>query len=80
MLSLYAIQLLNIESDNYLSLMDEGGSVREDMCLPKGQLGENVARLFESGGEVMVTVTRAAGHEAITAVATQKRGKAVNSV
>ena len=60
--------------------MDEGGSVREDMCLPKGQLGENVTRLFESGGEVMVTVTQAAGHEAITAVATQKRGKAVNSV
>ena len=79
--SLYILQLLNIESDSYLSLMDEEGGVREDLCLPKGQLGQNMTKLFESGEDVAVTVTQAAGHEAITAVASgrQKRGKGVNS-
>ena len=79
----FFIQLLNIESDGYLSLMDEGGCVREDLCLPKGQLRATTLQLFESGQEVVVTVTKAADQEAITAASTQhrqKRGKAMNSM
>lgn len=63
-----------MESDGYLSLMNEGGSVREDLCLPKGQLGESMTQLFESGEEVVVTVTQAAEQEAITAASVQQRG------
>lgn len=79
--SYYSLQLLNIESDSYLSLMDEEGGVREDLYLPKGQLGHTMTKLFESGEDVAVTVTQAAGQEVITAVASgrQKRGKGVNS-
>lgn len=64
-----------MESDGYLSLMDEGGSVREDLCLPRGQLGETIVQLFESGKEVIVTVTQAAEQEAITAATPQHIGK-----
>jgi hypothetical protein len=63
--------------------MDEGGCVREDLCLPKGQLGATMEQLFESGQEVVVTVTKAADQEAITAAIAQqrhKRGKAMNSL
>ena len=76
------MQLLNIESDDYLSLMDEGGCVREDLCLPKGQLGERMRKLFESGEEVTVTVTEAVDQEAITAVAhgQHKRGRGMTSM
>ena len=77
------MQLLNVESDNYLSLMDEGGCVREDLCLPKGKLGGTILRLFESGQEVVVTVTQAAEQEAITAASaqhSQKKGKGMNSM
>ena len=77
------MQLLNVESDGYLSLMDEGGCVREDLCLPKGQLGATMQQLFESGQEVMVIVTQAADQEAITAATVQhnqKRGRGMNSM
>ena len=62
--------------------MDEGGSVREDLCLPKGQLGESMRKLFESGEEVTVTVTSAVDQEAITAVAARqhKRGRGMTSM
>lgn len=63
--------------------MDEGGCVREDLCLPKGQLGATILQLFESGQEVVVTVTKAAEQEAITAASaqhSQKRGKGMNSI
>ena len=55
--------------------MDEGGCVREDLCLPKGQLSDTIMQLFESGQEVMVTVTKAADQEAITAASAQHRQK-----
>lgn len=78
------IQLLNVESDGYLSLMDEGGCVREDLCLPEGKLGATITQLFESGQEVVVTVTKAADQEAITAASAQRnhkaRGRGMNSM
>ena len=57
--------------------------MREDLCLPKGQLGATILQLFESGQEVVVTVTKAAEQEAITAASAQhnhKRGKGMNSM
>lgn len=65
--------------------MDEVGCVREDLSLPKGQLGENMTQLFDSGQEVMVTVTQAADLEAITAATVQhsgshKKRKEMNSI
>lgn len=79
------MQLLNIESDGYLSLLDEGGCLREDMSLPKGTLGENMTKLFESGKEVTVTVTQAADWEVITAAevphsGSRKRGRGMTSM
>ena len=80
----FFIQLLNVESDGYLSLMDEGGCVREDLCLPEGKLGATITQLFESGQEVVVTVTKAADQEAITAASAQRnhkaRGRGMNSM
>ena len=57
--------------------------MREDLCLPKGQLRATTLQLFESGQEVVVTVTKAADQEAITAASAQhrqKKGKAMNSM
>ena len=61
-----------MESDGYLSLMDDGGSVREDLCLPRGQLRDTILQLFDSGKEVTVTVTEAAEQEVITAATLEK--------
>ena len=66
-----------------MSLMDEGGCVREDLGLPKGQLRATILQLFESDQEVVVTVTKAAEQEAITAASAQhgqKKGKGMNSM
>ncbi|XP_041809544.1 eukaryotic translation initiation factor 5A-1-like [Chelmon rostratus] len=55
-------QLCNI-SDGYLSLMLDDGEIREDLKLPEGELGKDIAKRFDDGESLMVTVLKALSEE-----------------
>ncbi len=60
--------LVGIE-DNFASLMDGEGNIREDLRLPsweeKGDLTEKIINAFEANQNLMVTVMAACGQEMI---------------
>ncbi|KAJ2356519.1 translation initiation factor eIF5A [Coemansia erecta] len=61
--------LLDIEAETgpnvprFLSMMLEDGSMKEDVKLPEGELGEKIVEDFEAGKELMITVVSAMGEE-----------------
>ena len=60
-------QLIDISDDNYLSLMDDNRSMREDLLLPEGELGQKIKQSFENAElDVIVQTTSALGHEQVT--------------
>ena len=60
-------QLIDISDDNYLSLMDDNRSMREDLLLPEGKLGNNIRKSFnQAEWDVIIQTTRALGHEQVT--------------
>jgi len=58
-------QLVDISPDNFLSLMDDGGDVREDIKIPEGDLGEEIRGKFDDGLDVVCTVLCAMGEEQV---------------
>ncbi|MBP2405759.1 translation initiation factor 5A [Streptomyces syringium] len=56
-------QLVDI-ADGFLSMMDDGGEMKEDVKLPAGELGDAIAADFEAGKDLLVTVISAMGEEA----------------
>ena len=46
--------LLNIDEENYMSLMTENGEQKEDLQLLENDLGEEIRQKFESDEEVTV--------------------------
>ena len=60
------MQLVDI-SDGFLSLMDGGGNLREDLRLPSGVLGQQIGTGMEQGGVVIITILSALDCEAIIA-------------
>jgi len=62
-------QLINID-DSYCSLMDDGGDMKEDLKLPDGELGVEIAKRFKDGENFMVTVLSAIGEELIISTKT----------
>ena len=61
------MQLIGIQ-DGFLSLMTEGGDVREDIRLPEGDLGKEIQERFEKEEQLLVTVLSAMDEEAAIAV------------
>lgn len=59
--------LLNIGDDGFLSLMGEGGDVREDLKLPEGELGQKIREEHDGGRELLCTVLKATGEECVIA-------------
>jgi len=57
--------LIDIDSDGYVSLMDDSSDTRCDIKLPEGDLGQEIRSKFESGESLKVTVLQALGEEAI---------------
>lgn len=49
-------QLTDISDDNYLSLMNDGGDIREDLKVPDGELGNTLRADYESGKELLVNI------------------------
>jgi translation initiation factor 5A len=57
-------QLLDISEDNFLSLMAEDGSTKDDVKLPDGEVGEKIERLFRTDEkETNVVVLTSMGEE-----------------
>lgn len=69
--------LMDINNEGYLSLMEENGTIREDLKLPTGtdeadKLAESIQAQYEAGEELVVSVLKAMGDEMVNSV------KAVN--
>merc|ERR1712020_581408 len=59
-------QLCDID-DGYLSLMDDGGDMREGLKVPDGDIGEEIKSAIADGKEILCTVLSACGEEAVIA-------------
>jgi len=65
--------LLDIDEDEHMSLMTEGGDTREDLKLPGGhdeaeKLADQIRDGFEAGKELVVTILQSMGIEQASAV------------
>ncbi|KAG5294598.1 eukaryotic translation initiation factor 5A-2 [Histoplasma ohiense] len=57
-------QLLDITDDGFLSLMSDDGSLKDDVKLPEGDVGEKIVKLFRTDEkETNVVVLTAMGEE-----------------
>jgi len=63
-------QLMDISDDGYLTLMSDGGDLREDLKLPDGDLGSQLKSEFDNGREILCTVLKACGEECVIAIKT----------
>merc|ERR1712088_457477 len=51
-------QLIDID-DGFLSLMDDGGDIRDDLKVPEGDLGSEIVEQHANGSEMLCTVLSA---------------------
>ncbi|KAA8573879.1 hypothetical protein EYC84_005429 [Monilinia fructicola] len=56
-------QLLDITDDDFLSLMSEGGDLKDDVKLPDGEVGQKIRALFDSEKDTNVIVLTAMGEQ-----------------
>ena len=56
-------QLVDIE-DDYLSLMNDDGEIRQDIKLPESDIGAEIKKKHENEEQFMVTILKAMGQEA----------------
>uniref|UniRef100_A0A7S0QA61 Eukaryotic translation initiation factor 5A n=1 Tax=Coccolithus braarudii TaxID=221442 RepID=A0A7S0QA61_9EUKA len=70
--------LVDITEEDYLSLMDEEGNIREDVKLPEwpDNFAREIKALFESGKPQQVTVHNAMGKDQVTAIKEEQEIKA----
>jgi len=61
-------QLMDISDDGYLTLMADGGDLREDLKLPDADLGNQLKTEYDSGREILCTVLKACGEEVVIAI------------
>jgi len=61
-------QLVDISADDFLSLMDDGGEVREDIKIPAGELGDEIRSKHENGDDIACTLMCAMGIEEVIAI------------
>jgi len=59
-------QLIDID-DGFLSLMDDGGDIRDDLKVPEGDLGNEIVEQHGAGSELLCTVLSACGEECVIA-------------
>ncbi|EAL64894.1 eukaryotic translation initiation factor 5A [Dictyostelium discoideum AX4] len=54
--------------DGYLSLLDAGGEVKEDLALPEDDIGKEITQMLKEGKEPLVSVISALGKEGVVSV------------
>jgi len=55
-------QLVNID-DGFLNLMTQDGTPKDDVKVPEGDIGTQIATGFEEGKDLLVTIVSAMGEE-----------------
>jgi translation initiation factor 5A len=66
-------QFLGVCDDEYLSLMDDSGEIREDIKIPDGDIGQEILKKHKDNNEqFMVTVLKAMGEEMPISTKTSK--------
>ena len=53
-------QLVNVD-DGFLNLMNDDGDPKDDVKVPEGQLGKDIAEAFDNGKEIVCTVVSEIG-------------------
>eukprot|EP00178_Gracilaria_changii_P007367 TRINITY_DN23499_c0_g1_i1.p1 TRINITY_DN23499_c0_g1~~TRINITY_DN23499_c0_g1_i1.p1 ORF type:complete len:152 (+),score=32.15 TRINITY_DN23499_c0_g1_i1:64-519(+) len=56
-------QLIDISDEGYMSLMLDDGTMKEDLKLPAGEVGEQIQAAFDDGKELMVATLSAMNKE-----------------
>merc|ERR1712105_347131 len=56
---------MDIDNEGFLTLMAEGGAVREDLKCPAGEVGDDLRAGNESGRDMICTVLSACGEECV---------------
>lgn len=51
--------------EGFLSLLNDDGSTKDDLSVPQGELGTQLAAAFEEGKDLIVSVVAAMGQEAV---------------
>jgi len=67
-------QLVDISDDGYLSLMSDGGDVRDDLKVPEGDIGTKLRQEQENGNDILCTVLKACGEECVIAIKNNTSG------
>jgi translation initiation factor 5A len=62
-------QLIELDEDNFLTLMDENGAIREDLCLDPEDLESNnkIKEDFKKDKEIVVTIQKCIQKEKVIA-------------
>uniref|UniRef100_H3CMF9 Eukaryotic translation initiation factor 5A n=1 Tax=Tetraodon nigroviridis TaxID=99883 RepID=H3CMF9_TETNG len=55
-------------TDGFVHLMDDDGSIREDLKLPESELGKDIKTKFDNGEELMLTVLKGVGEEQVIGI------------
>ena len=56
-------QLIDISDEDFMSLMDDDGSTKEDLKMPTGDIGAEIRKAFDDGDELLISVQSAMGQE-----------------
>jgi len=59
-------QLIGV-NDDFLSLMDDTGDMREDLKCPEDSIGDEIRTAIEKDADILVTVLAACGEECVIA-------------
>lgn len=65
-------QLIDITQEGFCCLMDDTGSIREDLRLPDGDLGQQIIESSDDGKDINVAVLSAMGIEQIVDMKIEK--------
>merc|ERR1712199_6672 len=61
--SKHEYQLIDISDEGFMSLMDDDGTMKEDLKVPDGEVGEQIREKFDDGDELLIPTQSAMGHE-----------------
>ena len=65
-------QLIDINDEGFMSLMSDDGSMKEDLRVPEGAIGDEIKEKFEDGQELLITTVSAMGQEQALSYKIQK--------
>ena len=62
--------LLTAIEDNFMSLLDDNGNLKNDMSVPSNELGDRILDYYSKGIEVYVEIMSSMGNETVSGIST----------